>query len=152
MRNTLLMGLAIVLAAGTGKAFAQGAAEAALVHSMSTSAGTSLGTALGRATGQLAGRTAEQIPHTVQKPGISGTKASGQKRAMPAKNQALASSLGGSLIQSIQGGETQSPACRQKATSVAKPSDGKQPPQTCAAEDTHEDAAHPAAITLPATR
>lgn len=153
MRNTVCIGLAIVLVAGAGKAFGQAAAEGALVHSMSTAAGASLGTALGRATGQLAGRTAEQIPRTVQKPGITRTTVARVKTAAPAKTPSLAPNTGASLIASIQGGESQAPACNQQAGSDRKPAgEAQQPPKTCPPTEPKPEAAHPAVITLPAAR
>ncbi len=143
---------AVVLVCGLGayQLFAQAAAESVLTHGLASGAGSSLGKTLGSAIGnaasQLGGRLGQQtstvpavqrVPTTRVKPGF-----------VPAAATTASTSSAGSLIASIQGGATSSPAQNCAVTPSTAPANSSQTkvvPAGAPVADTKATAARPAA-------
>ena len=145
-----------------GQLFAQAAAESVLTHGLSSTAGSSvgktLGNAIGNAAGQLGGRLGQQasaVPRVKVLPAARAKTAS-----VPAgTTTAETASSSGSLIASIQGGATSSPAANcavapkppqadtSKSKAPAAGAPGAAPVATCQAQDADS---HPAVVNLPA--
>ena len=155
---------AVILMCGLSacQLFAQAAAESVLTHGLSSTAGSSLGKTLGNAIGnaasQLGGRLGQQ---TATVPKVQRVPAAKTKTAsVLATTAGETASSSGSLIASIQGGATSSPATNCAATPKPAQADTSQskapaagtpaavPTTTCqAAQDADS---HPSVLNLPA--
>ena len=129
----------------------QAAVEGALTHALSGATGTAAGKALGQVGNQLAGRLGQQTSNVVT-PRVTTARPGPQKgmRAPAVATQPPTASTG-SLIASIQGGETSN------AKSCApQNSEKKASPETAAdcnvAKTLTNTDPHPSEITLPAPK
>lgn len=126
----------LICGLGTGRMFAQAAAESVLTHGLSSTAGSSLGKTLGNAIGnaasQLGGKLGQQTVPSVQR--VPAAKA--KTTSIPATATTPAPSSG-SLITSIQGGVTSATA---ESSNCAAP----KPAETNAAQSKSTSATAPA--------
>jgi hypothetical protein len=135
----------------TGSALGQAAVEGALTHALSGATSTAAGKALGQVGNQLAGRLGQQTSNVVS-PRVTTVRPGPQKGIkVPAVATQPPTTNTGSLIASIQGGETSNAkTCAsqnpEKNASSETVTDCKVV-KTSAATD-----AHPSEITLPAPK
>jgi len=132
-------------------ALGQAAVEGALTHALSGGVGATAGKALGQVGNQLAGRLGQQTSNAVS-PRMTTVRPGPQKgiKAPAVASQPPTTSTG-SLIASIQGGET--PNAR---TCAPQNSEKKASPETTTdcnvAKTLTNSDAHPSEITLPAPK
>ena len=135
----------------TISASGQAAVEGALTHALSGGVGATAGKALGQVGNQMAGRLGQQTSNAVTprvttlRPGVQ----KGAKAAVAATQSPAAST--GSLIASIQGGET--PTAKTCAQQSQEKSSATQNVSDCKVEAAAANSdAHPSEITLPAPK
>ena len=132
-------------------ALGQAAVEGALTHALSGATSTAAGKALGQVGNQLAGKLGQQTSNAVT-PRVSAARPGPQKgMKAPAVATQPPTTSNGSLIASIQGGETTT-----AKTCAPQNSEKKALPETVtdcnAAKTLTNTDAHPSEITLPAPK
>jgi hypothetical protein len=150
MKNPLIC-VVVYLFALLGIASAQSAVEGALTHGLSGAASATAGKALGQIGSQLAGRLGQQTSNAVR-PAVTTVRTPKAGR-LPQPTTTTASAISaGSMIASIQGGETQPKACAPEA--AGKPAQDAQKQTACnkGTASTLEQTTHPSEITLPAPK
>jgi hypothetical protein len=148
MKN--LLGTVFCFLALSALASAQAAVEGALTHGLSGAASATAGKGLGQIGNQLAGGLGQQTSNAVH-PTVTTVRTPKVVRVTRAATPTTTVTSGGSMIASIQGGESQSVEAKCSAQLDAKSREQAQ--KECGnAKAPPEQAAHPSEITLPASK
>ncbi len=148
MKN--LLGTVVCFLALSGLASGQAAVEGALTHGLSGAASATAGKALGQIGNQLAGTLGQQTSNVVR-PAVTTVRAQKVVGVPRGTTPTTTATSGGSMIASIQGGESHS--VKSKCPGQLEPKSHEQAQKECGnTKASPEQAAHPSEITLPAPK